>query len=130
VVEERLQRLGLETLVPTWLAALRAPPPDRRIWIHGDLHGRNVVVRDDVLVGVIDWGDITGGDVATDLASAWMLFDAPDARAALFEAYAPSPEVLVRAAGWAVNLASALLDSGEPRHVRMGEAARRRLAAS
>jgi len=127
VVEERLGRLGLDPLLPIWRAALDARPTSRRTWIHGDLHGRNVVVRGGVLAGVIDWGDMNGGDVATDLASVWMLFNSSDARAALLEAYQPTAEVHARAGGWAVNLASALLDSGEPRHVTMGAAAVQRL---
>ncbi|WP_413470348.1 hypothetical protein [[Phormidium] sp. LEGE 05292] len=27
-----------------------------------------------VITGIIDWGDITAGDKATDLAAIWMLF--------------------------------------------------------
>jgi aminoglycoside phosphotransferase (APT) family kinase protein len=122
VVEERLARLGLSDLVPIWREAIRVRPATDRVWIHGDLHGRNVVVRDGALAGIIDWGDLTGGDVATDLACAWMLFDTGAARTAFFEAYGSSDDSVARAAGWAVNLAAALLDSGEPRHVEMGRA--------
>lgn len=50
------------------------------IWIHGDLHPMNILVRGGHLNAVIDFGDVTAGDPATDLAVAWMLFDS-EARA-------------------------------------------------
>ncbi|MGE5210734.1 MAG: aminoglycoside phosphotransferase family protein [Acidobacteriota bacterium] len=49
-----------------------AGPP---IWLHGDLHSANIVVRDGAIVAVLDLGDVTSGDPACDLAVAWMLFD-------------------------------------------------------
>ena len=128
-VEERLERLALNELIPIWQAAIAAPPAREKTWIHGDLHPRNVLVRDGILAGLIDWGDMTGGDVATDLACAWMLLDAT-ARSSFLAVYDPPGAVLERAAGWAVNFASALLDSGDSRHVRIGRAVRRRLAGS
>jgi aminoglycoside phosphotransferase (APT) family kinase protein len=84
-------------------------------------------VRGGGLAGVIDWGDLTAGDAATDLACAWMLFDAPEERAAFFEAYEAHDAVVARAAGWAVHFGSALLDSGERRHAALGASTLRRL---
>jgi aminoglycoside phosphotransferase (APT) family kinase protein len=54
---------------------LRAAPPWQGggLWIHGDLHPGNLLVRDGRLSGVVDFGDITAGDPATDLAVGWML---------------------------------------------------------
>lgn len=43
------------------------------LWIHGDLHPGNLLVRDGRLAGVLDFGDVTRGDPATDLSIAWML---------------------------------------------------------
>ena len=55
-------------------AALAAPgydgPP---VWLHGDLHPANVLVNEGQVSGVIDFGDITAGDPASDLSVAWML---------------------------------------------------------
>ena len=45
------------------------------LWVHGDLHSANIVVADGAIAAVIDFGDITSGDPAVDLAVAWMLFD-------------------------------------------------------
>ncbi len=43
------------------------------MWIHGDLHPGNLLVHDGRLSGVLDFGDLTAGDPATDLSVAWML---------------------------------------------------------
>ena len=47
------------------------------VWLHGDLHSANLVVADGRIVAVLDFGDLTSGDPAVDLAVAWMLFDGP-----------------------------------------------------
>lgn len=141
VVEERLQRLDLRELARPWREAIEAPPARENVWLHGDLHARNVLVQDGALAGIIDWGDVTAGDVATDLACAWMLFDSARARAFFLEAYAPSEQVQARAAGWACTSrrdsstvgSPATCKSASPSCVgwlaRMSNGMKRRLAA-
>jgi aminoglycoside phosphotransferase (APT) family kinase protein len=129
VVEERLDRLELRELDSPWRRALEATPGVDVAWLHGDLHPKNVLVRDGTLAGLIDWGDVTAGDPATDLACAWMLFDAYG-RSAFLEAYGPSEGEHARALGWAVNFGSAMLDSGEPRHAAIGRAIIRKVCGS
>jgi aminoglycoside phosphotransferase (APT) family kinase protein len=136
-VEERLARLGKETdaitpgVLEAWRAGLAAAPSTQACWLHGDLHPRNVLVRHGALSAIIDWGDITYGDVATDLASVWMLFDAPRVRAAAFRSYGASPEEISRARAWAVLFGAILLDTGRidnPRHAAIGALTLRRAA--
>ena len=80
-VDEGLADLGAHVPDPDAVrrafdAALAARPHGGpKVWLHGDLHPDNVLVDAGRLVGVIDFGDLTGGDPATDLASAWLLFD-------------------------------------------------------
>jgi aminoglycoside phosphotransferase (APT) family kinase protein len=57
----------------SWQVALQAPLDLPPTWLHGDLHPRNVLVEQGAITGIIDWGDITAGDAATDLAALWML---------------------------------------------------------
>ncbi|WIX80702.1 aminoglycoside phosphotransferase family protein [Amycolatopsis carbonis] len=94
-----------------WADALAAPawsgPP---VWLHGDLHPANVVTTDGTLSGVLDFGELCGGDPATDLAAAWVLL--PDA-SRLFTAYATDDATIRRARGWAVLSASRLVSIGE-----------------
>lgn len=139
-VEERVARLAPRTdlltpgLLGLWREAVAAPLDAPRVWLHGDLHPRNVLVEGGAIAGVIDWGDLTVGDPATDLAAIWMLFDDPAARAAALAAYGPlSPATLLRARGWALLFGLLLLDSGladHPRHAAIGAQTLRRVAAS
>lgn len=80
-------------------------------WIHGDLHPHNLVVDDDgALAAVIDFGDLTAGDPATDLATAWMTFDAVGRarfRTLLADRY--DEATWRRAKGWALSIATAMV---------------------
>jgi aminoglycoside phosphotransferase (APT) family kinase protein len=107
-------------VVHVWREALAADPAKDRRWVHGDLHPRNVLVENGVVTGVIDWGDLAGGDVATDIACAWTLFDSQQARSEFLDTYQPSEALVARGKGWAIVLGSALADSGEARHVKVG----------
>jgi aminoglycoside phosphotransferase (APT) family kinase protein len=130
-VEARLQRLASKTSLITprirqiWHAALNAPLDAAPTWLHGDLHPRNVLVERGAISGIVDWGDITSGDRATDLAAIWMLFAEPRARQDALAAYADLSEAtLQRAKGWAVLFGVMLLDSGlidNPRNAAIGE---------
>jgi len=136
-VEARLQRLAATTSMITeqvrhvWHQALQAPIDVPPTWLHGDLHPRNVIVESGAITGIIDWGDISSGDRATDLASIFMLFDGPDAWQDAWAEYHVSQATLHRAQGWAVLFGTALLDSGlvdNPRNAAIGERTLRRVA--
>lgn len=137
VVEDRLSRLTNsvprlgDAILPVWRRALAAPLADARVWLHGDLHAQNVLVRNGAISGIIDWGDITAGDPATDLACVWMLLDDMAGRRAALTRYGASGDQTLRAQGWAVLFGSLLLDHGlvdNPRHAAMGLATLQRLA--
>ncbi|UBF30218.1 aminoglycoside phosphotransferase family protein (plasmid) [Kovacikia minuta CCNUW1] len=137
-VEERMQRLAQKTNLMTpeikrsWNQALNAPMDGEITWIHGDLHPRNVLVEQGVLAGIIDWGDMTAGDRATDLAAIWMLFSKQAVRQQAIVAYGNASEAtLQRARGWAVFFGTVLLDTGlvdNPRHAVIGERILQRVA--
>lgn len=136
-VAERMQRLEINTnwITPAikeiWHQALNAPMDVPPTWLHGDLHARNVLVENGAIIGIIDWGDITSGDRATDLASIWMLFADQAARQDAIATYATISEAtLQRAKGWAVFFGIVLLDTGlvdNPRNAVMGENILRRV---
>jgi len=92
-----------------WDRALSTPPwPGPPLWLHGDLHPGNLIMSDGHLSGVIDFGDLTSGDPATDFAVLWML---PRSMRWRFEAWkGDEPEALrMRARGWALALSLAYL---------------------
>ena len=119
-VEERLQRLAKATqcITPSvgeaWEEALRSPVPAAPRWLHGDLHPRNVLSQDGRPCAVLDWGDLTVGDVATDLASVWMLFARREDRVRALALYGADQATVQRARGWAILFAAVLLDTGRP----------------
>ncbi len=104
----------------TWQGALTAPewggPP---VWLHGDPHPANILVRDGRVSAVIDFGDITAGDPATDLSLAWMMLPAEchgTFRAGYREALGDAPNstgavdpLWTRARGWALNFSLVFL---------------------
>jgi aminoglycoside phosphotransferase (APT) family kinase protein len=102
-----------------WETAVAAPPwQGAPLWLHGDLHPANVVVRDGTLAGVIDFGDMCAGDPATDLSAAWSLLPS-GAASRFFDAYERADEATVtRARGWAVLRALGLIGIG--RNGRLG----------
>ncbi len=135
----RLERVRTRTdlitpaLLELWTSALAAPATGQRTWLHGDLHPGNVLVRNQRLAAVIDWGDITAGDPATDLSAVWMLLERAGERARARNAYAPADDpVWMRARGWAFMLGVVHLDSGlrnSPSHARIGARTLQRLQA-
>jgi aminoglycoside phosphotransferase (APT) family kinase protein len=139
-VEERMQRLANATSLITpqirqiWQAALQAPLDVPPTWLHGDLHPRNVLVEYGSITGIIDWGDLSAGDAATDLAAIWMLFADPHARQQALIAYGDLSEAtLQRARGWAIMFGVMLLDSGlvdNPRNAAIGAHTLQRVAES
>ncbi|MEO1635290.1 MAG: aminoglycoside phosphotransferase family protein [Cyanobacteria bacterium J06631_9] len=114
-----------------WQRALRIPATTERRWLHGDLHPRNILSWQGRISGVIDWGDLTAGDVATDLAAIWMLFDSAGARGEAMRAYGMPEALVVRSQGWAIIFAVILLDTGlvdNPVHAAIGRKTLSRLA--
>ena len=107
-----------DAVLRAWVAALAAPgydgPP---AWLHGDLHPANILVNDGQVSGVIDFGDITAGDPASDLSVAWMLLP-PGLHASFWSAYQAAggragDALRARARGWALNLAIVFLAHSE-----------------
>ena len=107
-----------DAVLRMWDAVLAVPrydgPPG---WLHGDLHPANVLVNDGQVSGVIDFGDITAGDPASDLSVAWMLLP-PGCHASFWSTYQTAggrvnDTLRARARGWALNFAIVFLAHSE-----------------
>ena len=101
-----LRRWEHAVSVPAW-----SGPP---IWIHGDLHPGNLLICGGLLSAVIDFGDLTAGDPATDLSVVWTL--PPSARSIFLasmrgQSNATDKDTWMRARGWALTLGLAYLAS-------------------
>jgi aminoglycoside phosphotransferase (APT) family kinase protein len=107
-----------DELMDAWRRARSVEPwSGAPLWLHGDLHPANILIHDGHLVAVLDFGDLTSGDPATDLATAWLTFDRAG-RDRFRSALDYDDATWQRAAGWAISLGSAAL---------MGDLAMRRI---
>lgn len=86
------------------------------VWLHGDLHPANLLSSGGRLSGVIDFGDVTSGDPATDLSVAWLAFD-PEGRNIFFgnlpQTYREDHALMERARAWALVLATAFANHSD-----------------
>ena len=123
-----------------WADALAAPVWDGpAVWLHGDLHPFNMLARTTaapsgtssqpstpaVLCALLDFGDLTSGDPACDLATAWLTFDAAGRRVfrAEVDRLSRADEATWRRArGWALVMATAMLahSDDDPRFAILG----------
>lgn len=92
------------------------------VWLHGDLHTANVIIRDGVISAVIDFGDVTAGDPAVDFAIGWMLFDDTDRTSFRTAAGGIDDATWSRAEAWALHFAMMYLlhSADSARFERMG----------
>jgi aminoglycoside phosphotransferase (APT) family kinase protein len=119
-VHERARQLGGRVdgarIVAVWNEIVNTPPwPGPPLWLHGDLHPGNLLLRSGRISAVLDFGDLTSGDPATDLSIAWMLLPA-SARSAFRASAREASTVIdddtwVRARGWALALGLVYLAS-------------------
>jgi aminoglycoside phosphotransferase (APT) family kinase protein len=112
------------------LAAGRYAGP--AVWLHGDMHPANILVRDGRISAVIDFGDLCSGDPASDIGAAWMSI--PDESQDRFWAcYGRRDDDLIRrVAGWAVLFSLMLYDiglDGRTSYAVVGRTALERLSA-
>ena len=109
-----------DDLLPRWETWRHAPDFDGAdAWVHGDLHPHNLIAAPTGrLAGVVDWGDLTAGDPACDLATAWLTFDASGRRVfteRVDQAGYVDGATWERAKAWALYLALALATENDDR---------------
>lgn len=116
-------------LLQEWSNAVNAAVwPGPPVWVHGDVHPGNVVLEGDRIVALIDFGDLSSGDPACDLAAAWLMFT-PVGRARFRQRLGDRYDAAtwLRARGWAAAMASLVHGSDDASFRRMAEHAIREL---
>lgn len=100
---DRIWRLGVETV-----------PSAESVCIHGDLHPGNMLIDHGRLTALIDFGDVTNGDPAYDLATSWLTFNARGRR--IFRnstADRYDGNTWTRAKAWAAAISATLLHASD-----------------
>lgn len=85
----------------TWNAALSNKWTGELTWFHGDIASGNLLVKDQKLAAVIDFGTSGVGDPACDLVIAWTFFDG-DSRETFRAEVGQDEGTWARARGWAL----------------------------
>lgn len=67
-------KIDSKVALEIWEMALASVWREKPVWVHGDLSAGNLLVQHGKLCAVIDFGQLTIGDPACDLAIAWTLF--------------------------------------------------------
>jgi len=109
---ERCRALGdfafdLDAAERLWDEAIRLPGAKDRPaprWYHGDLAAENLLVRDGGLAAVLDFGGLSVGDPAVDLAVAWEVLD-PPAREIFRRRLGVDDATWLRGRAWALSIA-------------------------
>jgi aminoglycoside phosphotransferase (APT) family kinase protein len=115
--EQRLATLVDEVdaseLARVWEEALDARPHrGSPVWIHGDLHPANILISKGTVAAVIDFGDLCGGDPATDISGVLMLLPSEGFEAFRAEYPVIDTDGLQRAYGWSALFGLMLLELG------------------
>jgi len=99
--------LDLDAALRVWSAAMALPGSDKVSaprWYHGDLLAENLLVRDERLAAVLDFGGLSVGDPTVDLVVAWELLDA-SSRDVFRQAVGVDEECWLRGRAWALAVA-------------------------
>ncbi len=70
VLKDRIDR---NAVLEVWDEAVTTSWCKSPVWVHGDISSGNLLVRKGILSSVIDFGQLSVGDPACDLAIAWTL---------------------------------------------------------
>ena len=90
-----------------WADAMKLPESADRStprWYHGDMAAENLLVRDDSLTAVLDFGGLSVGDPTVDLVIAWEVLD-PPARELFRSQIGVDEATWLRGRAWALSIA-------------------------
>ncbi len=103
--------------ISLWEKSLNSEWKKNPIWIHGDLSSGNILIKNDQLTAVIDFGGMAIGDPACDLVIAWTFFK-NKSRKIFKENLQLDHETWNRARAWALWKASLELEKISDKKIR------------
>ena len=93
--------IDVDAVTNVWEKAISSKWSNNPVWIHGDFSVGNILVKDDRLTAVIDFGCMGIGDPACDLVIAWT-FLTRESRKIFRSHLGLDPDTWARARGWAL----------------------------
>ncbi len=94
-------KIDVEDVTKVWEDALGTTWEGKPVWVHGDIAPGNLLVQNGKLSAVIDFGQLTVGDPACDLAIAWTFFQGDSRK--IFQKMLPlDARTWARGRGWAL----------------------------
>ncbi|MES0882208.1 aminoglycoside phosphotransferase family protein [Roseibium sp. SCP14] len=84
-----------------WQRSITSAWRDKPVWFHGDVAAGNIIVENDAVKALIDFGICGIGDPACDCTMAWTFFDV-ESRNVFRSACAVDEDTWQRARGWAL----------------------------
>ncbi len=94
-------KIDVKAATEIWESALATTWNRSLVWVHGDVSVGNLLVQEGRLSGVIDFGQLTVGDPACDLAIAWTLFKGKS-RGVFRETFSLDSGTWTRGRAWAL----------------------------
>ncbi len=101
LIEKLKSFIDVDKASKLWQRALNSKWEKEPVWVHGDVASGNLLVKDNRLAAVIDFGCMGIGDPACDLTIAWTFFRGKSRE--IFKSKMPlDEETWTRARGWAM----------------------------
>lgn len=114
VLENLSDELPVKLIEKIWSESIESEWQEEPVWIHGDIAPGNLLVKENKLSGVIDFGIMGIGDPSCDYAMAWTFFDESSRKIFLQDL---DQNTINRARGWALWKALITYDKQESKEV-------------
>ncbi len=93
--------IDADSATSLWEKAIRSKWHQHPVWVHGDVASGNILLKDNKISAIIDFGCMGIGDPACDLTITWTFFK-NKSRNVFRNALGLDPDTWTRARGWAL----------------------------
>ncbi|PEJ47740.1 acetyltransferase [Bacillus sp. AFS002410] len=121
-IDQTKEIFNEDLVTEIWQTALNSKWDRVPVWVHGDIAPGNLLVNNDKLCAVIDFGILGVGDPSCDAAMAWTFFDAPS-RKTFKEVLKFDENTWNRARGWALWKALITYDANKGSNIAIEDEA-------
>lgn len=98
-IEDKNYRRKVEKV---WIDALNTDTSKKQTWIHGDFAVGNILLNNNKVSGIIDFGQMAVGDFSCDLVIAWNFFDEQSCKIFFSGIKNITSSHILKAKGWAI----------------------------